>query len=216
MEQRFSRLLAQTCGVGVVLGGAATLYFFFGLAGYVHNLLLNIGVALILLAALLFFFYQFLNAAKGSGWVGWPIWLAILIILVFEILLGLLPPTSRDELTHHLTIPKLYARAGRIIEVPIAPYAYYPMLLDMLFTPWVAWGYDFVPKWIHALYGGLTGLLLYAYLARRLNVVYGLLGWFFFLSTPVILRLSHWGYNDLWITFFTTSSFLCLLGWREP
>ncbi|HWH75749.1 MAG TPA: glycosyltransferase family 39 protein, partial [Candidatus Binatus sp.] len=100
-------------------------------------------------------------------------------------------------------------------EVPIAPYAYYPMLLDMLFTPWVYWGYDFVPKWIHALYGGLTGLLLYAYLARRMNAVYGLFGWFVFLSTPVILRLSHWGYNDLGITFYTTASLLCLLHWRE-
>src|SRR5258706_16243344 len=105
MEQRFSRLRAQTCWVGVVLGGTATLYFLLGLAGYVHNLLLNFGVALVLLAALLFFFYQFLRAAKGSGWVGWSIWLAILIILVFEILLGLLPPTSRDELTHHLAMP---------------------------------------------------------------------------------------------------------------
>ena len=91
----------------------------------------------------------------------------------------LLPPTSRDELTHHLAIPKLYANAGRIIEIPIAPYAYYPMLVDMLFTPWVYWGYDFVPKWIHALFGGLTALLLYSYLARRMNAVYGWLGGFF-------------------------------------
>ncbi len=68
-----------------------------------------------------------------------------------EWLLGFLPPTSRDELTHHLAIPKLYADAGRIVEVPMAPYAYYPMLVDMLYTPWIYWGYDFVPKWIHAL-----------------------------------------------------------------
>jgi hypothetical protein len=215
MEQRFSRLLAQTCWVGVILGGTATLYFLFGLAGYVHSSLLNLAVALVLVSALLFFFYQFFRAATGSGWAGWSIWLAILIIFVIESLLGLLPPASRDELTHHLAIPKLYVNAGRIIEVPIAPYAYYPMLLDMLYTPWVYWGYDFVPKWIHALYGGLTGLLLYAYLARRMNAVYGLLGWFFFLSTPVILRLSHWGYNDLGITFYTTASLLCLVSWRE-
>ena len=121
----------------------------------------------------------------------------VITIFVLEAVLGLLPPTSRDELTHHLAIPKLYAQAGRVIEVSMAPYAYYPMLLDMLFTPWVYWGYDSVPKWIHLLFGALTLLLLQAYLGRRLNVVYGLLGGFFFLSTPVILRLSHWGYVDL-------------------
>ncbi|MGH7817385.1 MAG: phospholipid carrier-dependent glycosyltransferase, partial [Candidatus Binatia bacterium] len=215
MEERFLRLLAQTCWVGCLLGGVATVYFLFGLAGYVHNFALNSAVAVALAVALLFFFYQFSIAAKGTGWVGWSIWAAILIIIIFESVLGLLPPVSRDELTHHLAIPKLYAKAGRIIEVPMAPYSYYPMLLDMLFTPWIYWGYDFVPKWIQALFGYLTGLLLYAHLARRMNGVYGLLGWFFFLSTPAILRLSHWGYIDLGLAFYTTASLLCLLRWRE-
>ena len=191
MDERFSRLLAQTCWTGCLLGAAATGYFLFGLAGYVDSSLLNFSVAAALAGALGFFLYQFSIAAKGTGWIGWSIWTALLVIILTELVLGLLPPTSRDELTHHLAIPKLYAKAGRIIEVPMAPYAYYPMLVDMLFTPWVYWGYDFLPKWIHALYGNLTGLLLYAYLAQRMNPTYGLLGWFFFLSTPVVLRISH-------------------------
>jgi len=169
----------------------------------------------VLAAALLFFLFNFFAVFTQTGWVGRSIWFGILIILVVEILLGLLPPTSRDELTHHLAIPKLYADAGRIVEVPEAPYAYYPMLVDMLYTPWIYWRYDFVPKWIHALYGALTALLLYAYLALRMNSVYGLLGAFFFLSTPVILRLSHWGYIDLAITFYTTAALLLLVRWRE-
>jgi len=215
MEDRFSRLLAQICWAGCLLGGVATVYFLAGLAGALHYYLLNFTVAIALAAAQIFFLYQFAIAAKGAGWLGWLIWAALLFVSVAESLLGLLPPTSRDELTHHLAIPNLYVKAGRIIEVPMASYAYYPMLLDMLFTPWIYWGYDFVPKWIHALYGGLTGLLLYAYLSRRMSTLYGLLGWFFFLSTPIILRLSHWGYNDLGITFYTTGSVLCLLRWRE-
>ncbi|HYA29971.1 MAG TPA: glycosyltransferase family 39 protein [Acidobacteriota bacterium] len=215
MEDRFSRLLVQICWAGCLLGGVATVYFLAGLAGALHYYLLNFTVAIALAAAQIFFLYQFAIAAKGAGWLGWLIWAALLFVSVAESLLGLLPPTSRDELTHHLAIPNLYVKAGRIIEVPMASYAYYPMLLDMLFTPWIYWGYDFVPKWIHALYGGLTGLLLYAYLSRRMSTLYGLLGWFFFLSTPIILRLSHWGYNDLGITFYTTGSVLCLLRWRE-
>ncbi len=215
MEERFTRLLSQTCWVGCLIGGVATLYFLFGLAGHVHSPLLNLGVALTLSGALGFFLYQFSILPKGSGWIGWAVWSTILLIFVLEAVLGLLPPTSRDELTHHLAIPKLYAQAGRVIEVSMAPYAYYPMLLDMLFTPWVYWGYDSVPKWIHLLFGALTLLLLQAYLGRRLNVVYGLLGGFFFLSTPVILRLSHWGYVDLGLTFYATAALLCLLRWRE-
>lgn len=215
MEDRFTRLLSQTCRVGCLLGGAATLYFLFGLAGYVHHPLLNLGVALTLCGALSFFLFQFFSIPKSSGLIGWSIWAAILLILVVEAVLGCLPPTSRDELTHHLAIPKLYAQAGRVIEVSMAPYAYYPMLLDMLFTPWVYWGYDFVPKWIHALFAAFTLLLLQAYLARRMNSLYGLLGSFFFISTPMVLRSSHWGYVDLGLTFYTTAALLCLLRWRE-
>jgi len=215
MQERYSHLLAQTCWIGCILGGVATIYFLFGVAGYVHSAPLNFTVAAVLACALGFFLYHIIAQPKGEGWLGWSLWTGVFIILTAEAILGCLPPTSRDELTHHLAIPKLYARAGRIIEIPMAPYAYYPMLVDMLFTPWVYWGYDFVPKWIHLLFSGLTTLLLYSYLARRMNAVYGWLGVFFFLSTPVIFRLGHWGYNDLALAFYTTASLLCLLRWRE-
>ncbi|MBM4260007.1 MAG: hypothetical protein FJ145_01030 [Deltaproteobacteria bacterium] len=215
MEAHFSGLLFRTSLVGVLLGLVATVYLFFGLAGFVAHPLFNSLVAASLGAAALFFLYVFVSSWRTAHWVGRLIWLALLLILFGETLLGLTPPTARDELTHHLAIPKLYARAGRIVEVPIAYYAYYPMLLDMLYTPWLVWGWDFVPKLIHALYGYLTGLLLYAYLARRMNGIYGLLGFFFFIATPVVLRLSHWGYVDLGVTFYTTAALLCLLSWRE-
>jgi hypothetical protein len=57
--------------------------------------------------------------------------------------------------------------------------------------------------------------LIYAYLTRRLSRVYGLLGFFFFVSTPAVLRLSHWAYIDLGITFYCTAALLCLLRWCE-
>jgi hypothetical protein len=215
IDERLSALLFRTCVVGCVLGTAATVYFLLGLAGYVHHQLANFGVLLALTGSAWFFFTAFFSIPLKTNWLGRLIWGAVLLILIAEVILGFLPPTARDELTHHLAIPKLYARAGRIIELPIAPYAYYPMLVDMLYTPWLYWGYDFVPKHIHALFGFLTGLLIYVYLTRRMNEVYGLLGFFFFISTPAVLRLSHWAYIDLGITFFSTASLVCLLRWHE-
>ena len=214
-EERFLLLLWRASLAGALLGGVGTLYFFAGLAGYVTNPLPNFFVAAALGGAVLFFCREFLRAFSETQWLARCVWLAILVIIIVEGLLSLVPPTARDELTHHLTIPRLYARAGRIIEVPMAPYSYYPMLLDMLYTPWVVWGYDSVPKVVHALFGYLTGLLLYAYLSRRMNSLYGLLGFFFWISIPSVLRLSHWAYVDLGITFYTTAALLCLLCWRE-
>ena len=215
MEERFSVLLFRTSVAGIALGSVATLYFFAGLAGHVGSLPLNVIVAAAFAGAAFFFLYEFFGSFRETNWLGRVIWLAIFLILVSEVVLSMVPPTARDELTHHLAIPRLYANAGKIIEVPIAPYSYFPMLLDMLYTPWVYWGYDSVPKLIHGLFGFLTGLLLHAYLSRRMNAVYGLLGFFFFISVPVVLRLSHLAYVDLGTMFYATAALLCLLRWRE-
>ena len=181
IEDRFAVLLFRTCLAGCLLGIVATIYFLLGLAGYVGSPLLNLFVAASPVAAAIFFLNAWIGALGQANRIGRVLWLSIVIILGTEIVLCLVPPTARDELTHHLAIPRLYARAGRIIEVPMAPYSYYPMLLDMLYTPWVYWGFDSVPKLIHGLFGFLTGLSIYAYLSRRMNAVYGLVG-FFFLS----------------------------------
>src|SRR6185295_6939262 len=109
MEERASILLSRTVWVGCLLGASATVYFLFGVLGYVHHPLLNLSVALVYLLGAIFFVAN---------------------------------------------------------------------ILAMLYTPWVYWGYDFVTKLIHGLFALLTGLLLYAYLSRRMNRVYGLLGCF--------------------------------------
>jgi hypothetical protein len=215
MEERFSVLLFRISIAGILLGIVATLYFFAGLAGYVGSLPLNLMVAAALAGAAFFFLYEFYESFCETNWLGRLIWLTIFLILVSEVLLSMVPPTARDELTHHLAIPRLYVRAGRIIEFPIAPYSYYPMLLEMLYTPWLYWGYDCVPKLIHGLFGFLTGLSIYAYLSRRMNTVYGLLGFFFFISVPAVLRLNHLAYVDLGTTFYATAALFCLLRWRE-
>lgn len=215
MEERFSVLLFRISIAGILLGVVATLYFFAGLAGQVGGLPFNVMVAAALSGAAFFFLYEFYESFRETNWLGRLIWLAIFLILISEVLLSMVPPTARDELTHHLAIPRLYVKAGRIIEFPIAPYSYYPMLLDMLFTPWVYWGCDSVPKLIHGLFGFLTGLSLYAYLSRRMNTVYGLLGFFFFISVPAVLRLNHLAYVDLGTTFYATAALFCLLRWRE-
>ena len=214
-KDSFSRLFYHTSLLGCLLGLAATLYFLAGVSGHIGSTLLNISTASFLFLGALFFLYIFFFLLPEKSRLGTLIWFLILLVLLAEVVLGLVPPTARDELTHHLAIPRIYVKSGRIFEIPFAPYSYYPMLLDMLYTPFIKWGWDSVPKFIHGLFGFLTGLLLYAYLSRRLSSIYGLLGFLFFISTPVVLRLSNLGYVDLGLTFYSTASLLCLLRWRE-
>lgn len=145
----------------------------------------------------------------------WGLVLLLLALIIATIILGSVPPVDRDALTHHLFVPKLWLEHGGIYEIPEIPFSYYPMNLDLLYTIPLHFGNDIIPKYIHFLFALLTALLLYRYLDKRLGKAYGLLGALFFLSVPIIVKLSITVYVDLGVVFFTTASLLLLLHWAE-
>ena len=196
MADRFSSLLFRSSLAGCLLGFVAAVYRLAGLAGFAGVLGSNVCVAAAFAAAAVFFLYAFFAGLRQTDRLGRALGLAILAIIAIETLLSLAPPSAR------------------VTKAPIA-YSYNPMLLDMLYAPWTLWNMQFVAKFVHALFGYLTGLSLYAYLSRRMNAIYGLLGFLFFVSIPVVLRLSHWADVDLGVAFYSTATLLCLLRWRE-
>ena len=140
----------------------------------------------------------------------------VVIILIGAVLvMGWVPPTSRDALTHHLAVPKLYVKHGGIVEIPALAFSYYPMNLDLMYTVSLFLGNDIVPKYIHFAFALLTAALIFAYLKRRLNSLMALTGAIFFLSLPVIVRLSTTVYVDLGLVFFSTLSLIYFLKWIE-
>ena len=61
----------------------------------------------------------------------------------------------------------------------------------------------------------LTAGLIYRYLKRQLGTTYGLLGVLFFLTIPVIVKLSVTAYVDLGLIFFSWASLYYLLRWLD-
>jgi len=142
--------------------------------------------------------------------------LGILAVLIVSIvILSWVPPVSKDALVHHLAVPELYLKHGGIYEIPFAEFAYYPMNLDLLYLVPLYFGNDIIPKLIHFSFALLTAWLIFNYLKRRINLVYALLGVLFFLSIPIIVKLSITVYVDLGLIFFSTASLLSLLKWIE-
>ena len=131
------------------------------------------------------------------------------------VLLAAVPPVSRDALIHHLAVPKLWIRHGGIYEIPDMVFSYYPMALDVLYAIPLYFGNDIVPKYIHFAFALATAWLIWNYLKSRLNSSYAVLGALFFLSTPVIVKLSITAYVDLGLVFFSTAGLLCILKWNE-
>ena len=136
-------------------------------------------------------------------------------IIMSIVILSFVPPISRDALVHHLNIPKIYLQRGSMYEIPAMPFSYYPMNLDLLYLIPLYLGNDIAPKLIHFGFALLTAWLIFHYLRRRLNTTYAILGAVFFLSIPIIVKLSITVYVDLGLIFFSTASLLLLLKWIE-
>jgi len=155
------------------------------------------------------------SACILSGYIKY-LWIGLLAALVIVIvLLSWVPPVSRDALTHHLAVPRLYLQHGGIYEIPSIDFSYYPMNLDLLYMIPLYFGNDIVPKFIHFMFALLTAWLIYSYLVKKLGVVWALFGAFFFLSLPIIVKLSITVYVDLGLVFFSTASILSFLKWIE-
>ncbi|MFH2045370.1 MAG: glycosyltransferase family 39 protein [Pseudomonadota bacterium] len=136
-------------------------------------------------------------------------------IIIAILILSSVPPVSRDALTHHLAVPKLYLNYGGIYEIPSLIFSYYPMNLDLLYLVPLYFGNDIVPKYIHFFFGLLTAFLIYRYLKKRTNKTHALFGGLFFLSIPVIVKLSITAYVDLGLVFFSTASIMFMFKWIE-
>jgi 4-amino-4-deoxy-L-arabinose transferase-like glycosyltransferase len=74
---------------------------------------------------------------------------------------------------------------------------------------------DIIPKFIHFAFGLLTAAMIYRYLKRRINKEYAALGSLFFLTIPIIVRLSGTVYVDLGLICFLFASLLFLFHWIE-
>ena len=142
--------------------------------------------------------------------------LSLLIFLVASvIILSCVPPVSKDELVHHLAVPKLYLKHGGMVEIPFMPFSYYPMNLDLLYLIPLYFGNDILPKFIHFTFALLTAWLIFRYLKRRTSTTAALFGVVFFLSIPIVVKLSITAYVDLGLIFFSFASLILLLKWGE-
>jgi len=139
----------------------------------------------------------------------------VFLLIISITILASVPPVSKDALVHHLAVPKLYLEHGGMYEIPSMVFSYYPMNLDLLYLIPLYFENDIVPKFIHFSFALLTAWFIFNYLRRRINAIYALLGVIFFLSIPIIIKLSITVYVDLGLIFFSAASLLLLFKWIE-
>lgn len=136
-----------------------------------------------------------------------------LLISVCILILASVPPISRDALTHHLFIPKLWLINQSIVPIFNIPFSFYPMNLELLYVIPLYFGNDIFPKYIHFAFALLSSFLIFNYLRKLVNLSLAFFGSIFFLTIPIIVKLSITAYVDLGLLFFSTCSILLLLKW---
>jgi 4-amino-4-deoxy-L-arabinose transferase-like glycosyltransferase len=215
-----------TLGAGLGLGLLSLLTLGLGLVGVLHPAVawgLALGLGILLRHDLRASLADFGSITYGpTRRLLWPPnafcrWLAVYVAasLSLTFFAALAPPTGWDALVYHLTGPRLFVEAGRIIHNIDLPYLGFPQLGEMQFTLGMLLVGDGVAPLLHFGYG-LLSLIVTAALARR---VFGKqVAWLaaaLLLSIPSLLSLMAQAYVEATLLFYVTAAFYAFVRWRE-
>lgn len=138
-----------------------------------------------------------------------------LVTLTLTFVSALTPPTAWDALVYHITGPRLFREAGRIVHNIDLPYLGFPQLGEMQFLFGMALGGDTTIALFHFGYG-ILALATTVALARR--IFDESTAWFaavLLLSVPTLLGLMTSPYVDATLLFYATASIYAFVRWQE-
>ena len=125
-----------------------------------------------------------------------------------------LPPFEYDSLEYHLAGPAEFLRIGKLDYLPHNMYTNIPSNLSMLFLlPQSVFNQS--GKTIVFFFGILTLMLIYSYVSRKSNGIYGLIAASMFYISALITRESMYAHNEICAAFFAAAAFISLLIYME-
>ena len=137
------------------------------------------------------------------------------LLLTATLLHALTPPWDYDGLMYHLTGPRLFLQAGRILLLPDIWQANGPFTTEMLFTIGLAWGSDILPKLIHLTYGIWFMLATFAFGQRYQGHKEGWIAIALMLGVPLLPMLSSEAYVDIAWALYEFLGLYAILIWQE-
>ena len=157
-------------------------------------------------------------------WHGWrpgnlphrwtALYLGAVVLLTLPV--ALLPPTDWDGLFYHLTGPKLYLEAGRVVGGVNIPHLSFPALMEMLYAWAMLLRGDVAAKLLHAVFGLLLAGLVYLTARRFLSPKAAWPAVTVFASMPMVSTLAGWAYNDLALAFCQIASLYAFIKTQNP
>jgi len=154
-------------------------------------------------------------AAPAPGRRGRCAVLGASLLLLPLAALPLYPPIHHDAGTYHLPFVRSLATSHRLVLLPELRFPAFPQLGEILSVPgyWLAG--EAGAQATHALFGGLTALLLLAWGRRLLPPQVRLWPAAAWIGNPLVVFLLGAAYVDLTLACFVTAGVLAWARWRE-
>lgn len=200
-------------GLGLGFGLLGLLVFVLGILGLLFNWLFY-GLAVVLTVLVGRPTLQFLRQLPRPN-PGRLITIFLAISLFLALTRALLPPTDWDGLFYHLTGPKIYLEAGRLVSGIDIPHLSFPALFEMLFMLVMGLVGEVSAVLIHFIFHLMTAGMVYLIARDLLGVKNSWLAVLFFYAMPMVLTLAGWAYNDLGLAFYETAALYCLFKWAK-
>jgi hypothetical protein len=157
-----------------------------------------------------------LESRKVRGFYEWALILLCSVIVLLGVAGALTPPAAQDALVHHLAVPKIFIKAGRLTELPYNYFSYFPGGMEMLFLYGLLAGGPGMATLLHLSFG-LAAFAAILSGGRMLGMSNRarLIAATAFLSAPTVWMEMTWAYIDLALTFYVTLVLLGLLRFRK-
>jgi len=140
----------------------------------------------------------------------------ICIVLLLGIILNIGgPPISFDALVYHLSIPDIYIKNHKILNIPYLVFSNYPLNVEMLFLLAIGLKSDTLARLIHFSFGIFTGLSIYALTKTYFGSRQGVIAILVFFSMPSIIFIMSFAFNDLGLTYYVVLAVYAMCNWSK-
>ena len=145
----------------------------------------------------------------------WPLVAVALLVLAFELCAMLAPPVGGDQTKYHLVYPRLYARAGRLVDTPWSFWGQMQYLPNFLFAIGFALRGDVLVRLLHGAFGVLTAAAVGRLVRRQLDAPVGVVAAVVFFTLPMTWTLMTRVGCDLPVALYAVLAMAAVLDWTE-
>ncbi|HLK10083.1 MAG TPA: hypothetical protein VKW76_01755 [Candidatus Binatia bacterium] len=151
--------------------------------------------------------------AERRGW-SWAVLAPCALVLAAEAVTMLAPPVGGDQTKYQLVYPRLYARAGGLVETPWSFWGQMQYLQNFDFAIAFALRGDVLARFVNGAFGVLATLGLAALARRHLARGAGRVVALVFFTLPITWSLMTRAGSDFPVVLYAALGVSALLDWR--